>query len=90
MLKVEESANWRSKLLMICSIESESQRLGWANRNANGKGTQRNEEKRNIPIECICLLASLVIAIFWFRSCHHASVTASPRTELAIHIMLIQ
>jgi hypothetical protein len=57
ILKVEENTNWRLRLLIICSIESESQILGWANRNANGKGTRRNEEKRNTQIEYyVCLL----------------------------------
>ena len=59
LLKVEENPNWRSRSPIICSIESESQRLGWANWNANGKGTRRNEEKRNIQIKYTCLLVSL-------------------------------
>jgi hypothetical protein len=68
ILKVEENTNWRLRLLIICSIESESQILGWANRNANGKGTRRNEEKRNIQIEYyVCLLVPLVTAILQFR-----------------------
>ena len=68
ILKVEGNTNWRSRLLIICSIESEGQRLGWANRNANGKGTRRNEEKRNIQIKYyICLLVPLDTAILRFR-----------------------
>jgi hypothetical protein len=52
---------------MICKIESRKSEDAASEKGAERKGRWRSEEKRNILIECICLLAPLVIAISQFR-----------------------